>query len=142
MESFVARRKSIIIAFQAIFSWDAGGETLEDLLQFSWVDSKQNLDESDLSFSRILIAGTIENIEQIDELIKTHLAKNWTFDRLNKVTLAILRISIFSIIHQKEISPSIVIDEAIDLAKQFDSDESFKFINAMLDTIRKEQSAV
>ena len=138
----MARRKSRIIAFQAIFSWDAGGETLEDLLQFSWVDSKQNLDESDLSFSRILIAGTIENIEQIDELIKTHLAKNWTFDRLNKVTLAILRISIFSIIHQKEISPSIVIDEAIDLAKHFDSDESFKFINAMLDTIRKEQSAV
>ena len=138
----MARRKSRIIAFQAIFSWDAGGETLEDLLQFSWVDSKQNLDESDLSFSRILIAGTIENIEQIDELIKTHLAKNWTFDRLNKVTLAILRISIFSIIQQKEISPSIVIDEAIDLAKQFDSDESFKFINAMLDTIRKEQSAV
>ena len=138
----MARRKSRIIAFQAIFSWDAGGETLEDLLQFSWVDSKQNLDESDLSFSRILIAGTIENIEQIDELIKTHLAKNWTFDRLNKVTLAILRISILSIIHQKEISPSIVIDEAIDLAKQFDSDESFKFINAMLDTIRKEQSAV
>ena len=138
----MARRKSRIIAFQAIFSWDAGGETLEDLLQFSWVDSKQNLDESDLSFSRILIAGTIENIEQIDELIKTHLAKNWTFDRLNKVTLAILRISIFSIIHQKEISPSIVIDEAIDLAKQFDSDESFKFINAMRDTIRKEQSAV
>ena len=138
----MARRKSRISAFQAIFSWDAGGETLEDLLQFSWVDSKQNLDESDLSFSRILIAGTIENIEQIDELIKTHLAKNWTFDRLNKVTLAILRISIFSIIHQKEISPSIVIDEAIDLAKQFDSDESFKFINAMLDTIRKEQSAV
>lgn len=138
----MARRKSRIIAFQAIFSWDAGGETLEDLLQFSWVDSKQNLDESDLSFSRILIAGTIENIEQIDELIKTHLAKNWTFDRLNKVTLAILRISIFSIIHQKEISPSIVIDEAIDLAKQFDSDESFKFINAMLDTIRKEQSVV
>ena len=138
----MARRKSRIIAFQAIFSWDAGGETLEHLLQFSWVDSKQNLDESDLSFSRILIAGTIENIEQIDELIKTHLAKNWTFDRLNKVTLAILRISIFSIIHQKEISPSIVIDEAIDLAKQFDSDESFKFINAMLDTIRKEQSAV
>lgn len=138
----MARRKSRIIAFQAIFSWDAGGESLEDLLQFSWVDSKQNLDESDLSFSRILVAGTIENIEQIDELIKTHLAKNWTFDRLNKVTLAILRISIFSIIHQKEISPSIVIDEAIDLAKQFDSDESFKFINAMLDTIRKEQSAV
>ncbi|MGN0739914.1 MAG: transcription antitermination factor NusB [Treponema sp.] len=137
----MARRKSRIIAFQAIFSWDAGGEPLEDLLQFSWVDSKQNLDESDLSFSRILIAGTVENIEQIDGLIKSHLAKNWNFDRLNKVTLAILRISIYSIMYQKEISPSIVIDEAIDLAKQFDSDDSFKFINAMLDTIRKEQIA-
>ena len=82
------------------------------------------------------------HIDEIDEKIKTHLSGKWDFNRLNKVTLAILRISIFSIIHQKEISPSIVIDEAIDLAKQFDSDESFKFINAMLDTIRKEQSAV
>lgn len=134
----MSRRKSRIIAFQALYSWDAGGESLEDLLQFSWVDSKENLEQSDLAFSRIIIAGTIENISTIDELIKTHLSANWNFDRLNKVTLAILRISIYSLVYQKDIASSIVIDEAIDLAKEFGDSDSFKFINAMLDRISKE----
>lgn len=134
----MSRRKSRIIAFQAIYSWDVSGESLEDLLKFSWVDAKENLDESELAFSRILIGGTIENSGSIDQLIKSHLSANWNFDRLNKVTLAILRISVYSLIYQKDIAPSIVIDEAIDLAKEFGPDDSFKFINAMLDKISKE----
>ncbi|MBQ0161821.1 MAG: transcription antitermination factor NusB [Treponema sp.] len=134
----MSRRKSRIIAFQAIYSWDVSGESLEDLLQFSWVDSKENLDESELAFSRILIGGTIENAAPIDELIKSHLSANWNFDRLNKVTLSILRISVYSLMYQKDIAPSIIIDEAIDLAKEFGPDDSFKFINAMLDKISKE----
>ncbi len=136
----MSRRKSRIIAFQAVSSWDVSGESLEDLLQFSWVDSKDNLEEGALAFSRLIISGTVENITHIDELIKTHLSKNWNFDRLNKVTLAILRISIYSIIYQKDIAASIVIDEAIDLAKEFGPEDSFKFINAMLDKITKEQN--
>ena len=132
----MSRRKSRIIAFQAIYSWDVSGESLDNLTQFSWVDSKENLDESELTFSRLLIAGTIENIEKVDELIKSHLSENWSFDRLNKVTLSILRISIYSLVFQKEIAPSIVIDEAISIAKEFGPQDSFKFINAMLDKIQ------
>lgn len=135
----MSRRKSRIIAFQAIYSWDVSGESLDNLTQFSWVDSNENLDESELTFSRLLIAGTIENIEKVDELIKSHLSENWSFDRLNKVTLSILRISIYSLVFQKEIAPSIVIDEAISIAKEFGPQDSFKFINAMLDKISKEQ---
>lgn len=127
------------MAFQAIYSWDVSGESLDNLTQFSWVDSKENLDESELTFARLLIAGTIENIEKVDELIKSHLSENWSFDRLNKVTLSILRISIYSLVFQKEIAPSIVIDEAISIAKEFGPQDSFKFINAMLDKISKEQ---
>ncbi len=135
----MSRHKSRIIAFQALYSWDVSGESIENLLKFSWIDSKEKLEESDLTFSRLLIAGTIENLEQIDKLIESHLSENWTFDRLNKVTLAILRISVYSIIFQKDIAPSIVIDEAISLSKDFGPEDSFKFINAMLDKISKEQ---
>lgn len=135
----MSRRKSRIIAFQAIYSWDVSGESLDNLLQFAWVDSKDNLEESDLTFSRLMIAGTIENSAQIDEQINTHLSENWNFDRLNKVTLAVLRISIYSLMFQKDIASSIVIDEAIALAKEFGPEDSFKFVNAMLDKISKEQ---
>lgn len=122
-----------------MYSWDVSGESIENLLKFSWIDSKEKLEESDLTFSRLLIAGTIENLEQIDKLIESHLSENWTFDRLNKVTLAILRISVYSIMFQKDIAPSIVIDEAISLSKDFGPEDSFKFVNAMLDKISKEQ---
>ncbi|MCQ2611946.1 MAG: transcription antitermination factor NusB [Treponema sp.] len=133
----MSRRKSRITAFQGVYSWETSRESLDQLLTFSWIDDKPA--QEDLDFSRILIAGTIENIEKIDALIASHLSANWTFDRLNKVTLAVLRVGIYSLLFQKEIAASIVIDEAVDIAKEFGPDDSYKFVNAMLDKISKEQ---
>ena len=83
-----------------------------------------------------MIAGAIENQSQIDERIKENL-KGWDFARLNKVTLSILRMSVYSLLFQKDVPVSIVIDEAVDIAKEYGQDDSFKFINAVLDTIGK-----
>lgn len=135
----MSRRKSRILAFQALYSWDASSESLDTLLQFSWVESIDSMDPGALDFARFLISGTVENIELIDGKIKENLSQNWNFDRLNKVSLAILRISVFSILFQKDIPVTIVIDEAIDISKEFGQDDSFKFINAILDKIGKEQ---
>ena len=134
----MARRKSRVIAFQALYSWDVGELDMHTLLDFSWLDAsqKEKMDEEGLTFSRLLISGTIQNIEAIDEMIKKHLDK-WDFNRLNKVDLAILRISTYPLLFQKEIHPSIIIDEAIDISKEFAADDSYKFINAVLDNIRK-----
>jgi N utilization substance protein B len=134
----VARRKSRVIAFQALYSWDVGELDMHTLLDFSWLDAsqKEKMGEEGLTFSRLLISGTIQNIEAIDEMIKKHLDK-WDFNRLNKVDLAILRISTYPLLFQKEIHPSIIIDEAIDISKEFAADDSYKFINAVLDNIRK-----
>lgn len=88
-----------------------------------------------------MISGTISHIEEIDNQIKAHLSSKWTIDRLNKVTLAILRMSIFSLLYQKDLPATIVIDEAIDIAKDYGEDDSFKFINAILDKINKETNS-
>ena len=61
-------------------------------------------------------------------MIKKHLI-NWDFERLNKVDLAVLRISTYPLMFQKDLHPSIVIDEAIDIVKEFGSEDSFKFVN-------------
>ena len=134
----MARRKGRIIAFQALYSWDVSGMELEDLLKFEWVspETKERMDEESDAFTRLLISGTIENCAEIDEMIKKHLI-NWDFERLNKVDLAILRISIYSLLYQKDIHPTIIIDEAIDISKEFGTDESYKFVNAVLDNVRK-----
>ncbi|MCR4714942.1 MAG: transcription antitermination factor NusB [Treponemataceae bacterium] len=134
----MARRKGRIIAFQALYSWDVSGMELEDLLKFEWVspETKERMDEESDTFTRLLISGTIENCGEIDEVIKKHLI-NWDFERLNKVDLAILRISVYSLLFQKDIHPTIIIDEAIDISKEFGTDESYKFVNAVLDNVRK-----
>lgn len=112
---------------------------LAELLEFAWVEQKilDKLGEDSLAFSRILISGAIENIAQIDEVIKKHLT-NWDFDRLSKVDVAIIRISVYPLLFQRDMPSTIIIDEAIDISKEYGSDESYKFINAILDSIRKE----
>ena len=135
----MARRKSRIIAFQGIYSWDVGSISESEVLEFSWVSDevKNNLGVDGLTFAKLLVSGTIEHIVEVDEMIKKHII-NWDFERLNKVDLAVLRISTYPLMFQKDIHPSIIIDEAIDIVKEFGSDDSFKFVNAVLDSIRKE----
>ena len=133
------RRKGRILAFQALYAWDASKLSLADLLDFGWVeeDKREKLGEDGIAFPRLIIAGAIEHIAEIDAIIKANVT-NWDFDRLNKVDLAILRMSVYSLLFQPDMHPSIVIDEAIDISKEFGSDESYKFVNAVLDGIRKQ----
>lgn len=134
----MARRKGRILAFQALYSWDVGREPIDTILAFSWVppENLERLGESGLLFTKLLVAGTIEHIAEIDALIRAYVSA-WDFDRISKVDLALLRISVYSLLYQKETHPSIVIDEAVEIAKDFGQDDSYRFINAVLDNIRK-----
>ena len=115
----MSRRKARIIALEAIYAYEVFDRPLEELLACDWLDGeKQNdIKEADFIFARHLIAGTIENIALIDAAITAHI-QNWDFSRLKKVDLAI------------------VIDEAIELCMRYSTDDSFKFVNAVLDSIK------
>lgn len=137
----MSRRKGRILAFQALYSYDVGGVPLNDLLTLNWANSTKtdaDMNTESADFARLIIAGTIEHIDEIDNRIKTHLTAKWDLSRINKVSLAVLRISVFSLLFQPEVSAGIVIDEAIDIVKEYGSDDAFKFINAVLDSISKE----
>ena len=133
-----SRRKARILAFQALYAWDASGTGVKDLLAFSWIDDdkRSTLDEELKVFARLLIAGTIENIEEVDRQIKAHL-QNWSFERLKKVDLAILRMGAYALLFQRDIPAQITIDEAIEIAKEYGSEDSYRFINGVLDGIWK-----
>jgi len=132
-----SRRKSRILAFQALYFWESNRVPVEELVNFAWLDEEKlkNLDEGMAVFSRMIIAGAIENIEIIDKLIKDHL-QNWDITRLNRVDLAILRMSVYTLMFQNDIAPSIVIDEAIGICVEYGANDSFKFVNGVLDSIR------
>jgi N utilization substance protein B len=133
-----SRRKGRILAFQALYCWESTHASINELMTFSWleIDKQKALEDGIAGFSRLLIAGTIENIKVIDKIIKKHL-QNWDISRLNRVDLAILRMSVYTLMYQEEIAPSIVIDEAIGISKEFGTDDSFRFVNGVLDSIRR-----
>ena len=123
MKGMGNRRKARILAFQTLYSWDISSRSVEDLLNFDWAG--EELSEEIRIFAGFLIKGTIENKAEIDSQIKDSL-KNWDFDRLEKVSLAILRMSIYALMYQKDIPPKVVIDEAVEITKEYGTDDSYR----------------
>ena len=138
----MSRRKSRIIAFQALYSWNVSRVPTEELLTFSWLKKDSEFTPNELeeqTFASFIISGTINHLDEIDNLISSHLSSSWTMERINKVSLAILRTSTYEIKFQAGSNPKIVIDEAVNIAKEYGSDDSYKFINAILDKIEKDE---
>jgi N utilization substance protein B len=134
MKAMGNRRKARILAFQALYSWEISSTEMEDLFQYDW--AKEDLTDDVKVFASFLIKGAIENLPEIDQLIKDSL-RNWDFARLEKVSLAILRMSIYALMYQKDIPPKVVIDEAVEITKEFGTDDSYRFVNGILDNIKK-----
>jgi len=129
----VSRRKGRRLAVQALYSWDVGNVPVSELVRFSWIDTT---DEDDLSFPRLLVQGAVQERETVDTLISGQL-EHWDIDRLARVDLAILRIGVYSLRFQPDIPAHVTIDEAVELAKEMSTDEAFRFINGVLDGVRK-----
>lgn len=134
----IGRRRGRILAFQALYAWDVGALPPTDLLLFPWVDPpEENTQDDDFLFSRLLFLGTVEHIEKVDSLIAKNL-DNWDFNRIHLVDKAVLRLSVYSLLFQQETDPRIVINEAVTIARTYGTDDSFKFVNAVLDSIKRE----
>jgi len=135
-----SRRRGRILAFQALYAWDLGFGLTGDasipdgLLDFSWVKETKPLDEDMAAFSRLLLTGTVENIGVVDDVLSKHL-QNWELSRLNNVDRALLRMSVYTLVFQTDMPPSIVIDEAIEISKEFGTDDSYRFVNGVLDAV-------
>ena len=150
----MSRRNGRVIAFQAVYSWDVTKASLDELLSFSWLQKDSEIEagtqeqSSELSetakeertFASLIIAGTISHIDEIDKLIENHLSSSWSMERISRVALAILRTSVYELLFQNGADNKIVIDEAVNIAKDFDTDDSYKFINAVLDKIGKNEA--
>jgi N utilization substance protein B len=134
------RRAGRVIAFQTLYRYDVTREAVPELLDFSWMDSPGPASGESEDFARLLIGGTVERIAEIDAAIRNQL-EHWDFSRLSRVDLAILRISVYSLLFLSDVPASVTIDEAIDIAKEFGTDDSYRFVNGVLDGILKRQPA-
>ncbi len=113
------------------------------LYQYDLLENK-NLDELiknnlkiDNEFVKTICYGVINNLKEIDEMADKYI-KDWTINRLDKPGAAILRISIYELLHT-DTPPVVVINEAIELSKKYSDDSVRKIINAVLDKIASEE---
>lgn len=132
------RHDSRVAAIQGLYSWDLNeNKEAADVTSFNWIENKK--EEDDLTFARLMLCGAIENINEIDAEIKSRLSPKWEFSRVNKVALAILRASAYSLLYQKDLESAIIINEAVEIAKSFGIDDQTAFINGILDRLAKEK---
>ena len=88
-------------------------------------------------FADPLIRGTLEHREESDSIIKKH-AKKWDLHRIAAVDRNILRLAIYEMNHREDIPPVVSINEAVDIAKKFSTQDSGKFVNGILDKVKGE----
>jgi len=88
-------------------------------------------------FSEPLIRGTLQHRDEVDVHIKKHV-KNYDFNRIAPVDRNILRLAIYEMLHREDIPPVVSINEAVDIAKKFSTEDSGKFVNGILDKVKAE----
>ena len=132
------RRQNRCAAFRFLFQWEMNqsDNLREDLSEFI---SKLGQKEDFFSYAIELIDGVIEKKGILDSIVRD-LVTNWDFSRVAKADLAILRLSLYEIIYRLDVPPVVAIDEALELGKEFSSENSGKFLNGVLDKARKQFS--
>ena len=128
-----ARKRALDILFQS----DVRGDELSTTLA---AEAKRAASEpareASWLYAREIVDGVIDNREAIDEQITT-FAKDWTLARMPAVDRAVLRIGVWEILYNDEVPPAVAIDEAVELAKEFSTDESGSFVHGVLGRVAR-----
>ena len=132
------RRKAREYALQMLFQWDITRDTI-DQIGATFFDNHEE-PPAVVEFARLLVSRTVEHVEEIDRLIQRH-AENWRLDRMAIVDRNLLRLATQEFLYDKETPKTVVINEAIEIARRFSAQESPQFINGILDSIKKELEA-
>jgi N utilization substance protein B len=127
------RRKSREYALQMLFQWDIGKQDPSRIEEGFWRNARAQ--KSTREFANQLFENAAARVAELDPVISTH-ALNWRIERISAIDRAILRLAI-SELRTMGTPPKVVLDEAVELAKKFSSEEAAPFINGILDAAMK-----
>lgn len=123
-----ARKRAVDLLFEA----EARRMSPNDVLDGRTALANANRDVAPLHpYTALVVRGVSEHAAHIDELISSHL-QAWTLDRLPAVDRAILRVSVWELLHAEDVPAAVAVDEAVELAKELSTDESPGFVNGVL----------
>ena len=125
-------------ALQMLYQWEVGRLSIPEVAQTFWRMGEIDPELSDRARARAtaLVAGTIDRLAPIDRLLE-EVSTNWRLDRMPVIDRLILRLGIYELLYARDTPPAVVIDEALELARRFSTDEAVPFINGVLDTVKR-----
>ena len=133
------RRRAREAALQILYQWDVGrGEVnraVETFFGHQWPDAQPAPDEV-RTFASGLARDTVTRLDAIDAVV-AETAQNWRPERMAVLDRLILRMAVCELMRDPDTPPAVVINEALELARTFSTEDAVKFINGMLDAIRK-----
>lgn len=128
------RRRAREYALQMLFQIDLAGGAVPEVFQQFW--TQEETDGETRDFAEHLVSGVVGQGAVLDRWIRA-AAEHWRIERMAVVDRNVLRIAVFELLNDPQTPPPVVIDEAIEIAKRFGSEESGGFINGILDSIRR-----
>lgn len=122
-------------ALQMLFAIDSTDADPEDVIRDYWRETPG--DAEGRSFADALVRGVVSVLGQLDERI-TVASSNWRVDRMTRVDRNVLRVGAYELAHCPDVPRPVAIDEAVELAKRFGTEESSGFVNGVLDRIAED----
>lgn len=123
------RRRARQFAVQAIYQWQITRTGVTQIIEQFSVD--QDLSKTDVPYFKELLTGVVKNVESLDDKLSPYLSRK--IGDVDMVDIAVLRLAMFELTYRTDVPHKVVLNEAIELAKDFATDESYKFVNGVLD---------
>lgn len=134
-----SRRHAREAALQMLYQWEVGRTSASEVLRTFWRHDSRPADEwSDdhRAFAERLAMGVTDTIGNIDPII-AEAAEHWRLERMNVIDRLILRLAVYEFLHEAGTPARVIINEALELARTFSTDDAVRFINGVLDAIRR-----
>jgi N utilization substance protein B len=119
-------------ALQMIFAMEAGGGSAERVVAAYWRETPG--DPEGRSFADAAVRGVAGDLDKIDETIRK-ASTNWRLERMARVDRNVLRLGAWELLHERDVPRAVILDEAVELAKKFGSEDSGAFVNGVLDRV-------
>ncbi len=133
-----ARSRARRLAMQSLYEWQIADNTPSDIL--STYLNEHDLKSTDKAYFETLLLGVSKHQSEIDTALTPHLAR--PLDEVDPIELAILRLACYELIHHLDVPYRVVLNEAIELAKQFGAESGHRFVNGILDRVATEVRAM
>ena len=131
------KRKARVLALQVMYAYDLRtGDDLHSIFEAIATSKKKN--EGIVNYAQTLVRKAGENFDEIDLLLQKHAA-NWDIKRMAAIDRNILRVAVTELIYMDHTPFKVVIDEAVEIAKLYGSDDSGKFVNGVIDAIYRDR---